>query len=340
MTENNDTILLAHGGGGRLMADLIAKTIGPMVYGQMPKAMTDAAAVKIDGKEVLLTTDSFVVKPLFFPGGDIGKLAVCGTVNDLAVCGAKPVALSLALIIEEGFAVADLEKILHSIGKTAKDAGVSIVTGDTKVVEKGAADGIFVNTTGIGAAKERVRLGFDCIQPGDAVLINGTLGDHGMTIMSKRQEFAIQSPLQSDCACLHQIIGLLLEQLGPKIKFMRDPTRGGMAATLNEIVQACGCGIDIKETKLPVDPAVKAAADILGFDILNIANEGKFIAVVSPDAEAKAIEIMRHHPLGKKAARIGTIGTKGEHNLVELITAIGGRRIVQMPYGRELPRIC
>jgi hydrogenase expression/formation protein HypE len=340
MTENNDTILLAHGGGGRLMADLIAKTIGPSVYGQMPKAMTDAAAVKIDAKEVLLTTDSFVVKPLFFPGGDIGKLSVCGTVNDLAVCGAKPLALSLALIIEEGLAVSDLEKILHSIGKTTKEAGVSIVTGDTKVVEKGAADGIFVNTTGIGCAKGNVRLGFDCIEPGDAVLINGTLGDHGMTIMSKRQELAIQSPLQSDCACLHDIIGLLLKELGPKVKFMRDPTRGGLAATLNEITQACGCSIDIDETKLPVDPAVRAAADILGFDILNIANEGKFVAVVHADAAQKAVDIMRNHPLGKKAARIGTIGTEGEHNLVELITAIGGRRIVQMPYGRELPRIC
>jgi hydrogenase expression/formation protein HypE len=340
MTENNDTILLAHGGGGRLMADLIGKTIGPMVYGQMPKTMTDAAAVKIDGKEVLITTDSFVVKPLFFPGGDIGKLSVCGTINDLAVCGAKPLALSLALIIEEGLAVADLEKILHSIGKTAKDAGVSIVTGDTKVVEKGAADGIFVNTTGIGVAKENIRLGFDCIQPGDAILINGTLGDHGMTIMSKRQGLAIQSPLQSDCACLHEIIGLLLEQLGSKVKFMRDPTRGGLAATLNEITQSGGCGIEIEENKLPVDPAVKAAADILGFDILNIANEGKFVAVVHADVAQKAVDIMRSHPLGKKAARIGMISAKEEHNLVELITAIGGRRIVQMPYGRELPRIC
>jgi hydrogenase expression/formation protein HypE len=340
MTENNETILLAHGGGGRLMANLIAKTIGPTVYGQMPKALTDAAGVKIDGKEILFTTDSFVVKPLFFPGGDIGKLSVCGTINDLAVCGATPAAMSLALIIEEGFAVSDLEKILHSIGQTAKEAGVSIVTGDTKVVEKGAADGIFINTTGIGAAKKNIRLGFDFIEPGDAILVNGTLGDHGMTVMARRQELTIQSPLQSDCACLHGIIGLLLEQLGPKVKFMRDPTRGGLSATLNEIIQACGCGIEIEENKLPMDPAVKAAADILGFDMLNIANEGKFIAVVSPDAQARAIEIMRSHPLGKKASSIGTVGARGPHSLVELITKIGGRRIVQMPYGRDLPRIC
>lgn len=340
MNENNEIILLAHGGGGRLMADLIAKTIGPTVYGQMPKALTDAAQVKISGNEILFTTDNFVVKPLFFPGGDIGKLAVCGTVNDLAVCGAKPLALSLALIIEEGFAVSDLEKILQSIGKTAEGAGVSIVTGDTKVVEKGAADGIYINTTGIGQARENICLGFDGIQPGDVVLINGTLGDHGMTIMSKRQDLAIQSPLQSDCACLHEIIGLLLDQLGPKIKFMRDPTRGGLAAVTNEVIGACGCNIEIEENKLPVDPAVRAAADILGFDILNIANEGKFIAIVSPDVERKAIDIMRSHPLGKKSCRIGTIGARQEHCLVELITAIGGRRIVQMPYGRELPRIC
>jgi hydrogenase expression/formation protein HypE len=340
MTEENDKILLAHGGGGRLMAELIAKTIGPAVYGDRPQNLTDAASVNIDGKEILFTTDSFVVQPLFFPAGDIGKLAVCGTVNDLAVCGAKPLALSLALIIEEGFAVADLEKILHSIGTTARQAGVVIVTGDTKVVEKGAADGIFINTTGLGPRRQNAQLGFDRIEPGDIILVNGTLGDHGMTIMSKRQELAIQSPLQSDCACLHEIIGLLLDALGPKIKFMRDPTRGGLAATLNEIVQSCGCGIEIEEDKLPVDPAVKAAADILGFDILNIANEGKFIAVIAPDAEKQAVDILRSHPLGRKAARIGVIGPKQPHNLVELITRIGGRRIVQMPYGRELPRIC
>jgi hydrogenase expression/formation protein HypE len=340
MTEQNDKILLAHGGGGRLMAELIAKTIGPAVYGDRPQNLTDAASVNIDGKEILFTTDSFVVQPLFFPAGDIGKLAVCGTVNDLAVCGAKPQAMSLALIIEEGFAVADLGKILHSIGTTARQAGVAIVTGDTKVVEKGAADGIFINTTGLGPRRKNARLGFDCIEPGDVILINGTLGDHGMTIMSKRQELAIQSPLQSDCACLHEIIGLLLDALGPKIKFMRDPTRGGLAATANEITQACGCGIEIEEDKLPVDLAVKAAADILGFDILNIANEGKFIAVINPDAEKTALDILRSHPLGRKAARIGTIGPKQPHSLVELITRIGGRRIVGMPYGRELPRIC
>ena len=340
MAGHNDTILLAHGGGGRLMAELIAKTIGPSVYGQMPKAMTDAAELQTEGKKTFITTDSFVVQPLFFPGGDIGKLAVCGTVNDLAVCGAKPLALSLALIIEEGFPVSDLEKILQSIGKTTKAAGISIVTGDTKVVEKGAADGIFINTTGIGVARENICLGFESIEPDDAILINGTLGDHGMTIMSKRQELAIQSPLQSDCACLHDIIGLLLDKLGPKVKFMRDPTRGGLASVTNEIIQSCSCGIEIEETRIPVDPAVKAAADILGFDILNIANEGKFIAIVSPDVKTKAIEIMQSHPLGKKASCIGTIGARGQHSLVELMTQIGGRRIVQMPYGRELPRIC
>jgi len=340
MTEQNDKILLAHGGGGRLMAELIAKTIGPAVYGKMPQVLADAAGVNIDGREILFTTDSFVVKPLFFPGGDIGRLSICGTVNDLAVCGAKPIVMSLALIIEEGFAVSDLEKILHSIGKTVKEADVAIVTGDTKVVEKGAADGIFINTAGIGIPKKGIALGFDRIEPGDVILINGTIGDHGMTVMSQRQELTIQSPLQSDCACLHKIIGLLLDQLGPKVKFMRDPTRGGIAAVTNEIVQSCGCGVELWEENLPVNPAVKAAADILGFDMLNIANEGKFIAVVSADAEQKALDILRNHPLGKKAARIGTVGPKQPHSLVELVTSIGGRRIVQMPYGIELPRIC
>jgi hydrogenase expression/formation protein HypE len=340
MTEQNDKILLAHGGGGRLMAELIEKTITPNIYHAQTPALTDAAAVDIDGKSILFTTDSFVVQPLFFPGGDIGKLAVCGTVNDLAVSGAIPKALSLALIIEEGFAVACLEKILLSIGVTARQAGVSIVTGDTKVVERGAADGIFVNTSGIGIRRADAKLDFDQIEPGDAVLVNGTLGDHGMTILSKRQELALQSTLESDCACLHNIIGQLLDVLGGDVKFMRDPTRGGLAAVTNEIIQACGCGIELFEDKIPVDPSVKAAADILGFDILNIANEGKFVAIVSADAADKAIAVMRSHPLGKKAACIGRISDRQSHSLVELITRIGGRRIVAMPYGRELPRIC
>lgn len=340
MTEQDNVILLAHGGGGRLMAELISKIIAPSVYGTQPPALTDAAMVDIDGKPVLFTADSFVVQPLFFPGGDIGKLAVCGTVNDLAVSGGIPKALSLSLIIEEGFAVAELEKILSSIGTTAGQAGISIVTGDTKVVEKGAADRLFINTAGIGLRRADAAVGFDRIQPGDAILINGTLGDHGMTIMSKRQELSLQSPLESDCACLHEIIGQLLDACGDKVKFMRDPTRGGLAAVANEIVQACGCGVELIEEMLPVHPAVKAAADILGFDILNIANEGKFVAVVSADAADKAIEVMRSHPLGRKAFCIGRIGDRQSHNLVELITRIGGRRIVQMPYGRELPRIC
>jgi hydrogenase expression/formation protein HypE len=339
MTELSDTILLAHGGGGRLMGDLISKTIGPRVYSSTP-ALTDAAEISVDDCRMLFTTDSFVVQPLFFPGGDIGKLAVCGTVNDLAVSGAEPLALSLALIIEEGFLTADLERILDSIGKTASRAHVKIVTGDTKVVEKGAADGIFINTTGIGQKKLAASLGFHRIEAGDVILINGTLGDHGMTIMSRRQELALQSPLQSDCACLNEIIAMLLEELSDHVKFMRDPTRGGIAAVTNEIVQACGCGIELVEESLPVDPAVKAAADILGFDLLNIANEGKFVAVVSPEARDKALEIMRKHPLGQKAACIGQIGPRQPLSLVELITRIGGRRIVQMPYGRELPRIC
>jgi hydrogenase expression/formation protein HypE len=340
MTEQDDVILLAHGGGGRLMAELIGKTIAPSIYGVQPMALTDAAAVDIDGKPILFTTDSFVVQPLFFPGGDIGKLAICGTVNDLAVSGATPKVLSLSLIIEEGFGMVELEHILSSVGTTARQAGISIVTGDTKVVEKGAADGIFINTAGIGVRRADAKLGFDRIEPGDAILINGTLGDHGMTIMSKRQELSLQSPLESDCACLHEIIGQMLDACGDKVKFMRDPTRGGLAAVTNEIVQACGCGIELIEEMLPVHPVVKAAADILGFDILNIANEGKFVAVVSADAAEKAVAAMRSHPLGKKAVCIGRISDRQHHSLVELITRIGGRRIVQMPYGRELPRIC
>lgn len=322
------------------MGELITKTIVPKFGNGQSVQLTDSAMVDVPAGKLCFTTDSFVVKPLFFNGGDIGKLSVCGTVNDLAVAGAKPLALSLSLILEEGLELDVLEKILQSIGDTAIAAGVNIVTGDTKVVEKGSADGVFINTSGVGMLMDNASPSFKRIQPGDVILINGTLGDHGMTIMSQREGLKFDTPLKSDCACLHELTQMLYEILGEKVKFMRDPTRGGLAATLNEVAQSAGVNVEINEPVLPLDKTVQTAADMLGFDLLNIANEGKVLAVVSGDAADKAVELWKSHPLGKKAAAIGTIVETQDRPLVELVTKIGGRRIVQTPYGRELPRIC
>jgi hydrogenase expression/formation protein HypE len=264
MTKNEpQRILLAHGGGGQLTNQLIRDHILPQFNNDVLSELGDAARLDLPSTSICFTTDSYVVKPLFFNGGDIGKLAVCGTINDLAVCGAKPLALSLSLIIEEGFEVATLERILQSIGSTARQSGVSIVTGDTKTVERGSADGLFINTAGIGVRLPNVDVGLTKIAVGDKILVNGTLGDHGMTILSQREGIAFESQLQSDCAVLADLTCKLFENVR-EIKFMRDPTRGGLAATLNEIVEGCGLGIEIREADIPVKPSVRAAADMLG----------------------------------------------------------------------------
>ena len=337
--DDSKKIMLAHGGGGRLMSELINKLIVPRFSNAVLGRLMDAAELPARPEAVCFTTDSFVVKPLVFNGGDIGKLAVCGTVNDLAVAGAKPVALSLSLIIEEGFEIALLETLLDSAAATAQRAGVPIVTGDTKVVEKGAADGIFINTAGIGAKLDTAQVGFDKIHVGDKVIVTGTLGDHGMTIMSQREGLAFTSSLESDCACLNGLAEQLFAKFGSDIKFMRDPTRGGLAAVANEIVQQTNLPIELDEAAIPIDRTVQAAADMLGFDLLNIANEGKIVAVVADHAAQRIIEICRTHPLGRRAAIVGSV-VSGTEPLVEIVTKAGGRRIVQMPYGRELPRIC
>ncbi|MDD5459292.1 MAG: hydrogenase expression/formation protein HypE [Phycisphaerae bacterium] len=336
----NDKILLAHGGGGQLSDSLIHNTILPRLSNETLNALGDSALLDIDGTKLCFTTDSYVVKPLFFNGGDIGKLAVCGTVNDLAVAGARPLVLSLALIIETGFPIADLERILDSIAKTAAEAGVKVVTGDTKTVETGAADKIFINTAGIGKKLDCANLDTSRVKEGDKILVSGTIGDHGMTLISKREGIEFQSTLKSDCAALNSLTVKLLENLKDEIKFLRDPTRGGIAVTLNDIARGSGQSVLIKQSDIPVSPNVQAAADMLGFDILNIANEGKFIAVVSSDAAEKAVAICRSHRLGKDATIIGEIQKCVDVPTVEILTVIGGKRIVQMPYGRELPRIC
>jgi hydrogenase expression/formation protein HypE len=338
-TTKHDRILLAHGGGGQLTDELIRHHILPKLKNDTLAELGDSAKLNVDSKSLCFTTDSYVVKPLFFNGGDIGKLAVCGTVNDLAVAGSKPVALSLSLIIEEGLEFKLLNKILSSISQAAKQNSVNIVTGDVKTVEAGAADKIFINTAGIGMKLACVDLGVEKIEAGDKIIINGTIGDHGLTIISQREGIKFQSRLQSDCA---GVAGLTCELLNNTsgIKFMRDPTRGGLAATLNEVSQGSGLSIEISEADVPVSPVVQAAADMLGFDVLTIANEGKFVAIVAPESADECLKICKNQPLGKEAGIIGEVAQTRDAPMVELITKIGGKRIVQMPYGRELPRIC
>ncbi|MDD5327039.1 MAG: hydrogenase expression/formation protein HypE [Phycisphaerae bacterium] len=337
--KKGDKILLAHGGGGQLSDELIRHHILPGFKNDVLAELSDSAKLNLASSSICFTTDSYVVKPLFFNGGDIGKLAVCGTINDLAVAGSVPAALSLSLIIEEGFEFELLEKILTSIGETARQNDVDIVTGDTKTVEAGAADKIFINTAGIGTRLTGIDLGPNRIEAGDKIIISGTIGDHGMTIISQREGIKFQSKLKSDCASIAKLSRQLLGK-GQSVKFMRDPTRGGLAATLNEICRASAFSIEIDETEIPINPTVQAAADMLGFDVLNIANEGKLVAVVSAESADDCLNICRGNGLGKEASIIGEVVQTCDVPVVEMITKIGGRRIVQMPYGRELPRIC
>jgi len=343
------------------MDELIRHHILPKLKNDVLAELGDSAKLNLASDSICFTTDSYVVKPLFFNGGDIGKLAVCGTINDLAVAGSKPVALALSLIIEEGFEFELLEKILDSISQAARQNDVNIVTGDIKTVEEGAVDKIFINTAGLGVRLPGVDLGMEKIAVADKIIISGTIGDHGMTVISQRDDIKFQSELKSDCAGLAGLTCQLLEntsginpvrskmsetsatrlkEISNGVKFMRDPTRGGLAATLNEISRASALSIEIHEADIPIDPAVQAAADMLGFDLLNIANEGKFVAVVSPELADDCLNICKNHPLGKDAKIIGEIVQTRDVPTVELITKIGGRRIVEMPYGRELPRIC
>ncbi len=336
--EDAKRILLAHGGGGRLTEKLIRETILPRL-GDQGGQLNDSAYLDLDSSKICFTTDSYVVKPLVFRGGDIGKLAVCGTINDLAVAGAKPIAITLSLIIETGLEITTLEKILDSAAEAAQQSNVKIVAGDTKTVEAGAAEGLYINTAGIGVRIYDTKVGFDKISADDKIIVSGTIGDHGMTIMSQREGLEFETPLESDCASLAPLTDELLTNCSG-IKFMRDPTRGGLAATLNEITKATNLSIEIDATEIPVNPTVQAAADMLGFDVLNIANEGKVVIVVSEDKAQDCLAVCKKHELGKEAAIIGQVTKAKEQPMVEMKTRIGGKRIVQMPYGRELPRIC
>jgi hydrogenase expression/formation protein HypE len=337
------TITLAHGGGGKAMHDMIDDVFvgafdNPLLAPLEDQARISLAELSSLGDRLAFTTDSYVVSPIEFPGGDIGKLAVCGTINDLAVGGARPLYLSCAVIMEEGLEVQTLRRIVDSMAKTAREAGVSIVTGDSKVVEKRACDKLFINTTGIGVIGAGVTLGIDKARPGDMVLVNGLLGDHGATILNARGDMALTTPVESDCAALHGLIFALLER-APGTRFIRDATRGGLATVLNEIAGASQVGIEIVEDKTPIRSVVKGFCELLGLDPLYLANEGKIVCIVPEEQAAAALQALQAHPLGKDAAIIGQV-TGGRAGRVVMQTVLGGHRIVDMLIGEQLPRIC
>ena len=334
----DDVVLLAHGGGGELMRRLITGSVLARLSNELLAPLGDSAELVIGGQRLAFTTDSFVVQPLEFPGGDIGRLAVAGTVNDLACAGAVPIALSLSLIIEEGLPMATLDRVLDSVARTADEADVVIATGDTKVVEHGAADGLFINTAGVGRIPAHAPSGPRTIRVGDRVLITGTIGDHGITIMSRREGITFDAPIQSDVAPLNKLVDHVLA-CGADIRVFKDPTRGGVAAVLNELAEAAGMTIELHEGALPIRPAVNGACQMLGLDPLIVANEGKMVVVCDQKASDRVLGALREHPLGREAAVIGEV-VAADRPLVTLRTRVGGRTIVQMPYGQQLPRIC
>jgi hydrogenase expression/formation protein HypE len=337
------TITLAHGGGGKAMHDLIDDVFLEVFDNGNQSPLEDQARLRLSdlaalGDRLAFTTDSYVVKPLDFPGGNIGKLAICGTVNDLAVGGAIPLYLSCSVIIEEGLPVETMRTIARTMAATAVKAGVRVVTGDTKVVERGACDKLFINTAGVGVIRAGVDLGVDKARPGDEILVNGLLGDHGAAILNARGDMALTTPIESDCAYLHGLIDTLLTAV-PRTRFLRDATRGGLATVLNEIAEASQVGIEIHEDRTPIRSEVKGFCEILGLDPLYLANEGKIVCVVPPEDAEKALAALKSHPLGKAAARIGEV-TNHRPGRVVMQTVFGGRRIVDMLVGEQLPRIC
>jgi hydrogenase expression/formation protein HypE len=340
MNLKEGKILLSHGNGGQMMHDLIKDLFVKHFGNAILNEQTDAAIFPADSQKLAFTTDSFVIDPLFFPGGNIGKLAVCGTVNDLAVSGAEPRYLSVSFIIEEGFPLRDLEVIVQSLAEEAQKANVLIVTGDTKVVNKGKCDKLFINTAGIGMVSKKNELICKAlnINPGDVILINGTIGDHGMAVMNARESFNFKMQVVSDCSSLNHLIHEVLDQTST-VRFMRDPTRGGVATVLNELAEKTDVGIEIDESVLPVSNGVNAMCELLGFDPLHIANEGKVLVVADERESGHILEIMRKNPLGKNSAIIGRI-VSDHRRKVALKTLAGGLRIVDSLTGDPLPRIC
>ncbi|MEX3100947.1 MULTISPECIES: hydrogenase expression/formation protein HypE [unclassified Streptomyces] len=335
--RENEVVLLGHGAGGRLTAELLDEVILPATGGGI--GPLEDAALLPGHRDLVISTDGFVVSPLFFPGGDIGSLAVHGTVNDLAMRGARPLALAVSLIVEEGLPLADLRAVMRSLGKAAREAGVPVVTGDTKVVGRGAADKLFVTTTGVGQRIRALDPSAALARPGDAVLLSGPIGLHGTTVLSTREGLGFESDIASDTRPLHRLVAALAP-LGPAVHTLRDPTRGGLAAALNEIARDSSIAVEIDEHAVPVPEPVASACDLLGLDPLVVANEGCLVAFVAPDAAEPALTALRSLPEGAGATRIGEVRPAGPAGRVTLRTLVGARRIVEMPLGEQLPRIC
>lgn len=339
-----DHILLGHGSGGQLTADLIRRLFLPAVGNDVLGALEDAATLRLDsgngvqGPRLAFTTDAFVVRPLFFPGGDIGRLAVHGTVNDLAVAGARPMFLSAAFVLEEGLPLDDLRRIAASMRGACDEAGVTLVAGDTKVVDRGKGDGVYIATSGIGLVPEGVALSIRSARPGDRILLSGTLGDHGIAIMSVREGLEFETVLESDTAPLDGLARAILEAC-PRTRCMRDPTRGGLSSALNELADASGVGVSLDEEAIPLRPEVRGACEMLGLDPLYVACEGKLIAVVPPEDADRTLAAMRAHPLGRDAAAVGEV-VADHPGMVVLRSRVGGKRVVALLNGEQLPRIC
>jgi len=334
----NGCVDLTHGGGGRAMAQLIDELFVAALANPLLEQMNDQASFPVTAGRMVMATDSHVVTPLFFPGGDIGSLAVHGTVNDVAMSGARPLYLAAGFILEEGFPLADLARVVASMAEASREAGVPVVTGDTKVVERGKADGLFITTTGVGIIPDGVEISGDRARPGDRILVNGMLGDHGVAIMASRENLDFGTPVVSDSAALHGLVAAMLDS-GVELRCLRDPTRGGLAATLNELAQQSGVGMLIDEAALPVREGVRACCEFLGLDPLNVANEGKLVAICPPDDAERLLAAMHAHPLGRDAAMVGSV-IEDDHNFVQMDTTFGGRRMVDWLSGEQLPRIC
>lgn len=332
-----EVITMAHGGGGTRMLELLERTVFPALGEEALPAAEDAACLPAPRGMLAFTTDSFVVRPLFFSGGDIGKLAVCGTVNDLAMVGARPLYLTIGLILEEGFEISALERVLASVADTAAEAGARVVAGDTKVVERGKADGLFINTSGVGVIPDGVEVSIAGARQGDMLLLNGYIGDHGIAVLADRDEYSFSVDLSSDCAPL---AGLVADMLAAgEVHSLRDPTRGGLGAVFKEMASSSGCAFEVTEERVPVREQVRGVCELLGLDPLYVANEGKLLAAV-PESSAEAVlAAMRSHPLGADSASIGRV-IEGKKGRVELVTALGSHRLLRMPSGEQLPRIC
>jgi hydrogenase expression/formation protein HypE len=336
----NGRIDMGHGAGGRAAAQLIEELFLKAFDNEYLRQGNDGAVFDIPaGHKLVMATDGHVVSPLFFPGGDVGCLSVHGTINDVAMCGARPLHIAASFILEEGFPLAELKRVVDSMAAASHEAGVPIVTGDTKVVEKGKGDGVFISTTGIGVVAQGVNVGGANARPGDVVLLSGTIGEHGVAVLSQRESLEFETTIASDTAALHTLVAAMLEASRSGVRVLRDPTRGGLATTLNEVARQSGVGMLLEEAAIPVLPQVDAACELLGLDPLYIANEGKLIAVCAPEAAAAVLGAMRAHPLGGNAVQIGTV-TEDPHHFVQMETRFGGRRVVDWLSGEQLPRIC